>query len=241
MAAGKIIRVYKGTGRRTYGNPKKSYYKKGNSVKKQIKREIRKNVEVKFYGQQWDEASVSTLNQDPSGHLRNMTTISQGVDKINRIGNKIHIIGLHVKGMLRNNGSGTNYLRFVALIPKNVIDTVDTLDSTLLEDPNGSDVPVTTGATGLNAMYYPINKESHVVLMDKVFKVSAANVDGSDSRQFNMFKKLNRNAIFTSTSATSLRSNQVLCAIFAAEGPDDTSTGVFIEFHASARLYFTDQ
>lgn len=205
------------------------------TVRRVVRRELRRSVEVKRHQDSWDEAGVSTLNQDPDGHIRNITRIPQGTAKTQRIGNQVTFIGLLLRGVLRNNSTGTNMVRIMVIRPRN---TSLTLDSSLLESGD-ADTPVTTGQTGLNAMYASPNKENYTILWDKVYSLAAGQLRG-DTVIIRKFFKMRSKAIWNSATLAEPTKGAIKICVFSAEAADDTSTGTLVEFSGVASLYYTD-
>jgi len=186
-----------------------------------------------------DETLITTL---AGLDARPLTDITQGTGAYQRIGNQIHAKGIYLRGVMHNNAAITNLMRVL------VVGFAGDIDITLaagefFQDANlaGGTSLLTGGAAGLNSMYYPINKAKFDVIYDRVFKMSPANVDSSDTLNFRKFIKLNRKILFEANVAGQYDQNYRYAILaWTAEAPDDVGVGTTVEFSCHSQFYYTD-
>lgn len=194
-----------------------------------------KNTETKMHQTHMNETSINTFQQ---GTFFDPMDIDQGTLSSQRIGNKINLTGFQFKGVLNNNGANTNYLRMIVFFAK------DQSNFTGFSNifASGSTEADFSSITGLDTMYYPMNKRLISVLHDRVYKLgSSSDLGLSNSRMFSKFIKL-RNTIHynnTSTGADNVHP-RLHVGIWAAESSDDTGTGQNVEVSGLARLWYKD-
>lgn len=203
-----------------------------------VRRELRRNVEVKRKYINQTESSISTLVQGANWYDLSDVSIGGGVDE--RVGHEIMAKGIHLAGALHNNGSTTNYVRMM-VIQQHSQDALSSASDVFQNVTNTDDF---SGITGMQTMYYPIQKVDFKVLYHRIFKLNPNGTAGiaDESRMFRKFIKLDQKVRFENqnTEGTGLQRPRYWLALWAAESPDDTSLGETIELSFLARFYFTD-
>lgn len=207
-------------------------------AKSVVRRELRKNVEMKRKYTAGTELTVSTLSQGTNWY--DLSSIDLGTGRDNRIGHEIVAKGIHLTGALHNNGSTTNYVRMV-VIQQHTQDALSSASDVFEKNVSNDDF---SGTTGMQTMYYPLQKVDFKVLYHRIFKLNPAGTAGiaDESRMFKKFIKLNRKVRFEQQTAEgdNLQRPRYWFALWAAESPDDTGLGETIELSYLARFYFTD-
>lgn len=216
---------------------RKTYPRRKASLATQVKAIVNRTAEKKIKSGTWDETALSTLSQ---GSFYDPMAIEQGVGRYQRIGDQVRLQGLHIKGVVRNNGSNANYVKMIVFYAKDQANMSSAED--IFEQPSG-DGATFSSVTGLNTIYTAFNKSLITVISSKVFKLSAADaVDGSDTRLFSKFIKLKDRLVryeFSGTGANNC-SPRLHIGWWAAESPDDTTTGQTVELSGLFRLFYTD-
>lgn len=201
---------------------------------------INKRAETKQYWSQWDETALTTLQ---AATFYDLTSISQGDNNGNRNGSQVRLNGFHFKGIVNNNSSSvTNYVRIVVF--KSIHDNVDMTYSTSDLFAAANNNPVTlSDQTGLNAMYHPIDKRLHTVYKDIVVKLAPTTAtDGSQTKMVSFWIPLKGLKVDYEGTGTGDGNcyPRVHFGMWAAEAPDDTSTGETVEFSGVGRMFFKD-
>lgn len=180
-----------------------------------------------------NEQSLSTL----TGYLAyDPLVVSEGTGKEERIGSEIIPTGLHIKGVVHNNGSGPNFVRIV-VVKSNTRQQVTTGDFFGGETGLGQDI---TDVTGLDRMYWPIHKNVHQVLYDKVIKLEKSGEVGN-CRMFNKWLKLGGKIKYDGGNTGSEQLTPRYHIVYlSAEAADDTSTGQTVEVSALHRFFYKD-
>jgi hypothetical protein len=209
------------------------------TVKKEVDRALAKRVERKVKWWSQDEASISTLSQ--GNNFQDVITIAEGTGAEERVGKAINLTGIHLKGVLKNNGASCNYVRMVLfryMLPALTVDSTEGF----FENSIGSRTDFTS-IPGLNTIYTPFNSNNVKVIWTKVFKLASnSSVEGNDTAMFNMFKKLPNLKIEYEGPNTGNANVQprLWLGVWAAESPDDTSTGQNVEISYVGRTFYTD-
>lgn len=184
------------------------------------------------------EELVSTLAQGTNWY--SLADVDQGVNTAERIGMEIMAKGIHVCGHLHNNGSTTNWVRMV-VIQQHTQDDISSLSEVFQKSGNTADFSSTTG---MQAMYFPLQKTDFKVLYHRVFKLNPAGTAGllDESRMFKTFLKLNKKMKFQKdlSEGADLQRPRYWLGCWAAESPNDTGLGENIELSFLSRFYFTD-
>jgi len=143
--------------------------------------------------------------------------------------------------VLNNNSTSESFVRMLVLgYPATNGDPTINLFRNL---PTGTTTGL-SGVTGLDTIYYPINKLELHVYVDKVFRLagSATGNSGSNTRFFSQFVKFGGKKVeFKAATAGTLNQNWMYSVIWiATDANDDTSTGTAVELSCLERLYFKD-
>lgn len=196
-------------------------------------------VEMKSLWYHHNEVALNTLNQGYNAYGPN---IIQGTQSWNRIGNKVNLGGLHIKGIIKNNATTENYVRMLVIGYDGVRGT-SILNELFRADQVGATGAMST-INGLDAIYFPLNKVDIKVYRDKVMKLGGdgAGTAGSNTRMFSEFIKFNGRKIEYKGALTGVgNQNWIYSILFiAAEASDDTTTGQVVEMSMLERLYFKD-
>lgn len=197
------------------------------------RRAVMKMSETKAYWTHVNETSLNTL----TGYIvTDPAAVDEGSGQEQRLGTEISPTGLHIKGVLNNNGSSPNFVRIV-VVKSLTRQNVATGDWFAANTGVGQDI---SAINGLDRMYYPIHKKVHQVLWDKVYRLEN-NGTTDKSRFFNKFLKLGGKLKFDGAGTGSEQSTPRYHIVYmAAETEDDTSLGQSVEVSAIHRLFYKD-
>jgi len=182
---------------------------------------------------------LNTLSQ---GYQSNaVIQLGQGTAANTRIGNIVHLSGLHLKGAFNNNSTSESFVRMIVLgYPGTNGDPTLNLFRNL---PTGTTAGV-SGINGMDAIYYPLNTVELKVYADKVYRLagSATGNSGSNTRFFTKFVKFSGKKVTFKSTATGNGNQDFMYSVIwiAADANDDTSTGTAVELSCLERLYFKD-
>lgn len=216
---------------------RKRYPSRKSTLATQVKAIVNRQAEKKVKYVTWDEAIISTLSQ---GAFYDPMEISQGDTATQRSGVQIRLQGIHLRGVLHNNGSNPNYVRMVVFYAKERADMTSASD---IFESNTQDAAGFSTYSGLNCIYQPFNKALMNVLYTRTFKLAGNDaIDGSQTMMFNKFIKLkNRLVRFQgNTTGSDDVAPRLHVGWWAAEAPDDTTSGQTIELSGFSKLFFTD-
>ncbi|CAN0135924.1 unnamed protein product, partial [Heterosigma akashiwo] len=162
--------------------------------------------------------------------------VTEGTGKEERIGTEIMPTGLHIKGVVNNNGASPNFVRII-VVKSNTRQNVTSGDFFAANTGVGQKI---TAINGLERMYWPIHKTVHNVLYDRVLRLEK-NGDFGKSKLFNKFIKLKGKIKFDGncTGAEQLTPRYHI-VYMTAESEDDTSTGQNVEVSAMHRFFYKD-
>jgi hypothetical protein len=234
--------------RRTTRRPttKRTYRKKrtgqvSRPVKKYVAKQLRKNTELKYSYIETDEQYASTLNQSPDNFKKLVSLLGVGTGKSGRIGWDIGVRGLQMQWILNNNNSQVNYVRLLVVRLKQPSNGADTLDDKLLTNVAGSQINLSTGATGLNAMYYPVDKSYCSVIYNRVVKLAGSgDTTGANTKVIRKFIKMRSKISWLGDAYNNLCNGALWFTAIAAEANDDTGTGTNVEISGFAKMWFVD-
>lgn len=192
---------------------KRNNFKKGKYLDAKIKRVIQKNIETKFVVWPYD-----TTVQDPGRTPldNNLADISTGTTPNTRIGNQIHLTGLHAKFMCRQVDT-TNLVRMVLYIPKDPTDTMRAAGVDYLE---------------------AIDLDRFTVLYDKLLNMNNAGKNQqliTLNRKFNTGAKRGIGVQYTGTTGTSIIKNKL--SLYWVSDSGVVTDPILKGF---ARLYYKD-
>lgn len=185
-----------------------------------------------------DEQNLSTVTQ---GSFVDPLDIVQGDSINNRHGDTIYVKGIRIRGVLHNNASTINMVRMCLL------QTQEDADFTAATDlfESGTSAVDFSSVTGLNTMYHDFEKQKIKVKWDQVVTLgTTSDTSGTQVKYFDQYirfpgRGLKIKYIGSSTGANNLFPRLHL-GFWAAEAPDDTSTGTNVEISMRAMTYFTD-
>lgn len=185
-----------------------------------------------------DEVTQDSLSS--SFAVTELSQVAQGNTLYGRIGNEVIAKGIHLRGVIHSNIVRSTYVRTF------LVGTTDSIDATYATgewfDTSVTGIGDTALAvTGLNQIYCRLNKNKFKVLFDKTYRLGANQVtDGSNTRTFNIFRKLNKRLKFEgNTYGPGNQNYRYLWVTVVAEGGDD-SVGGTVEFSAQTMFYFSD-
>jgi len=191
--------------------------------------------EVKYVTTHVNEQAVNTLSQFSSSAYQLLNGIAIGNTVSTRIGNRVVGKNLVVRGVMRNNSTGSTWLRMVFFEP---LDNDSLVQITTGTSMFAGDTPVTIN--GLDTMYYPLDRQIFRVHSDKVYRFGAStSTTGEDTRFFRKVIKINKKIGFDYT-ATIPQTNAMYVMYWTAEANDDTSTGVAVELSFLAKYSYVD-
>jgi len=227
------------TRRKYTRRPARKYKKKSNTkvsaATRKYVRKVMPKVEMKQYWNHTNETALSTLSQ---GYTTVGPLIGQGTAAANRLGNIIHLHGLHIKGALNNNSGSESFVRFMVL----------GYDTSLANPINylfrNASLGTVTGpisVNGLDCMYFPVNKIDFHVYHDQTLRLAGSAVGnaGNNTRMINKFIKFGGKRLeYKDTAAYPQWA--YLTVFIAADANDDTSSGTNVELSILERVYYKD-
>lgn len=201
---------------------------------------LNRQLEKKQLWSTWNETAITTLQ---ASAFYDLSAVAQGDANGNRTGNEIQASGFHFKGVLNNNSTSiTNYVRIVVFRAMADNSDMSYATSDLFAAANG--IPqALSDQTGLNAMYYPIDKRLHKVYKDFVVKLAPNTAtNGTHTKMIQFWIPLKGLKMYFEGSGTgdSNASPRLHFGMWTAEAPDDTSTGETVEVSGVGRFYFKD-
>jgi len=221
--------------RRPYkGN--KNFKKRVQSIAKSV---VSKNLEVKSYMYGATEASLTTLTVGSFGNL--FTGIAQGTANNERLGNKIKVIGIQIKGVYNNNSTVPVFVRHALLkmvdraLPTSTTDfflgltggTVDTADL------------LGTSPTVMRPFSPLFVSKSY---WNRVYTLYSSSSDKFVTK-FGKFIKFRRGLTVqynnTSSTVANITPNLAFCQ-WAVESQNDLGAGVTVESSYQIRIFYTD-
>lgn len=206
------------------------------TVQRYVKSQFNKHIENKVIMYQANEDPA--LATDTLLYATDLSAISQGTALNQRIGNQIHIKGVHCKGFLHNNNTKVLYIRHLIIGTANPNDI--TASTELLQIGGGATSTLTT-ANGLNMLYLPINKVKFQVYHDKIMKLGgSASIDGVQDRFFNKFIKLNKKITYEANTVSADNQSYRFHNIFLVSEGDDDAVPSIVEVSYAIRVWFQD-
>lgn len=195
------------------------------------------------------KVAITSLVESPVGsgaqgtNFVGLSNLSQGTGHGERVGREVRLTSIKIGNVLHNNSSGTHLVRVVLGVLKD--QTIPGNTTEFLDGGLRSSVPysfVQGGNQGIAQLLAPINTAKFSVLYDRVHRIGAqATLDGTNTKLFNIYKKLNHKIKFeANTSGVSNQDKQLYIAAWTAEGADDASTGTTVEWHMQAELKYID-
>lgn len=215
-------------------------------VRSIVRKELKKDVEVKYVELHANEVPINVLG---AATVANLSQVGQGSGPYERVGKKVRNIGIHIRGVLNNNSTVTQFCRMAVVQSK---DQADINPATLIMASTGTGPA--TGATatdqsggytagsvlsGLDTIYYKLSDAKVNVLSQWTMKLGSSNtLDGSNASIFNKFLKSKRTLEYSGTgNATCIK--PIYLVIWAADASDDALSGN-LELNYLATIYYTD-
>lgn len=208
------------------------------ATKSYVRKQIAATKERHYKAFALNEESLSTVTQ---GSFVDPLDIGQG-DTINdRAGDTIYVTGIRIRGVLHNNASNINMVR-MCLLQTNE-DANFSAATDLFESGTGA-VDFST-VTGLNTMYHDFEKQKIKVKWDQVVSLgTASDTSSAQVKYFDQFIRFPGRGLKVKYLGSSTGAAQVFprlhLGFWAAEAPDDTSTGTTVEVSMRALTYFTN-
>jgi len=208
-------------------------------IRQVVNRTLRSNLEVKSYMYGATEASLTTLTVGSFGNV--FTGIAQGVANNERLGNKIRVLGIQIRGAYNNNSTVPVFVRHSMLrmvdraLPTSTTDfflgltggTVDTADL------------LGTSPTVMRPFSPLFVAKSY---WNKVYTLYSSASDKFVTR-FSRFIKFGRGLTvqYNNTSSTvgNITPNLAFCQ-WACESQNDLGAGVTVESTYQIRIFYTD-
>lgn len=229
--------------KRKYTAVTQSKYLTKKAAAQMIQRAFRQKVEHKSYFNSANEDTVSTLSQGASTNWYRLLAPGTGTGGQGRIGNEIIADSVEILGHLNNNGTVVNYVRLV--VGWLVGDVSGTADSSTDIFQSGTVSASDFGTiTGLQAMYAPINNNKLLVLSDTVHRLAKSSaVEGNDTKMFKIKRSLRQTKVIFEAQGSQTITNmnkQLYLIAFAAEAPNDTTTGTVVELSFISKAWYID-
>lgn len=184
----------------------------------------------------WQHANEVNLNTS-TGHLAyDPLAAAEGTGAEERVGTEIQPTGLHIRGVLYNNGNKANYVRIV-VVKSATRQHIGGGDFFMSAAGSGTDI---TAVTGLDKMYWPIHQKVHKVLYDRVIKLEQVAETGN-TQTFQKWIKLSGKVRFDG-AATGVEqvTPRYHIVYMASQAADDTVLGENVELSALHRFFYKD-
>lgn len=204
----------------------------------QTARQTAKNVIMRLAETKahWGHANEANLNTSTGYLAYDPLTPPEGAGAEQRNGTEIQPTGLHIRGVLHNNGNKSNYVRIV-VVKSATRQNIASGDFFANAAGNGVDI---TAITGLDKMYWPIHQKVHKVLYDRTFFMEQTDRVGA-TKTFNKFIKLSGKVNFDAgNSGVENVTPRYHIVYLAAQASDDTVLGENVEVSALHRLFYKD-
>lgn len=204
----------------------------------QVARQAAKNVlmrmaETKTKWQHVNEINLSTL----TGYLAyDPLAPTQGTGPQERIGTEIQPTGLHIRGVVHNNGGNANFVR-ILVVKSTTRQDIASGDFFAAASGIGQDI---TAINGVDRVFWPIHQKVHKVLYDKTLLLEKS-TEINKAKSFNKFIKLSGKVKFDGASTGPEQVTPRYHIVYlGAESPDDTSLGENVEVSALHRFFYKD-
>lgn len=203
------------------------------TARRTAKSVIMRLAETKAHWQHANEVNLNTF----TGHVAyDPLAPAEGSGNEERIGTEIMPTGLHIRGVLHNNGNKANYVRIV-VVRSTTRQNVGAGDFFSSATGNGQDI---TAVTGVDKMYWPIHQKAHKVLYDRVIKLEQVAETGN-TQTFQKWIKMSGKVRFdgNSTGVESVTPRYHI-VYMASQAADDTVLGENVELSALHRFFYKD-
>lgn len=200
MPGGRITLVARGRAQGAYAPGRKAL------------REVRKLRKQVMDDPKWIAVTLDAT-PDTTGTVASIFPIAQGVDESERLGDKVSVMSILVKGSLIQNTSSTGgtRVRFVLIQDRKGSTTVPTIVQTY-----GT---VARFTNNLPRLFGSLEMDRWKVILDKYFILPLA-ADNQAQKQFNYFKRFKNplSVTFSGTAGTDESCNHVYAMIASNEG-----------------------
>lgn len=240
---------YSKAGRRaaTAGRPKRKYKnKKTASVSRAVKKYVRRTMPAVEFKENWYVDTEKLLDSLTQGYSQPYPLIANGTSHVTRIGNEVNLKSFQVKGVLYNNSSAESYARLCIVGCDGNMDVSTASTFPLFRNTaNGTTGGVGT-ATGLQAIYFPLNKLDLKIYVDKTYKLagSVTASGGRNTRPYQHMIKFPGKGMRIKYEATSSgigsQNRYILVFWVIADANFDTTTGTQVELSGITRFWYTD-
>lgn len=208
------------------------------SIQAYVRRQLPK-VELKCKTESADEVAMDSLS--PQYYVQELTSVVQGTTRATRIGNKLTVKKVDIRGAMFNNSTRDCFTRHLLLKCAGDV-TVSSIGEFF--DAGAGAIGDLLTVNGLNQIYTRINPVKFKVLMDKTIRISAtaAGDSGTATIFFKHSKALGRGLNIHYENNTSGEYNQdwrLVYVVLIGEAKDD-SIGGGMELSFQADTYFTD-
>lgn len=235
------------TRRRVYRKKRPTTLTKGKTFAKRVRRianqALKNKVEVKRWTSGTMETSVNTLTQG-TNWIQFAQPITQGTGSYNRVGDKIKVIGIQVKGYIYNGTAVPIWMRH-AMLKSADKGALSTGSAIFMGTASNQETDFTT-ETGMKCILRPFHPTAITkVYRDKVVKLAPndSTAGGQNFRRFSFFQKFGRGLTVRFNSASTGTANtepNVQWGMWCAEAPEDVSTGVNLEVSFQYTVFYTD-
>lgn len=208
------------------------------ATKAYVRKAILKDKQVKRFSTALNEQNLSTISQ---GSFVDPIAITQGDRIDNREGDTVYIRGIGIRGVLHNNASTVNVVRMCCVLTREDADFSAATD--LFDSP--TDAADFSTVAGLNAIYHQFDSAKVTTKWDEVVTLgTVSDSTGNQVKEFKHYIKFPGRGLKVRYLGTGTGAVQVFPRVhlgfWAAEGPDDTSTGTDVELSFRSLTYFTD-
>lgn len=221
---------------------RKRYTRKPTSVRAIVRREVRRNVEVKKI----NVVGANTVsNSSLFNAISNFADANQGTNDANRIGNQIVGIGNKFKLRVRNTSANPLYFRCMAFWFLTEEGTNNaTLNSQIFVDMSGASQSWTSIVDTPGVLNFPFNKRAGRLLYDKTIRLARnTETNSSDCRSFQPFMKFQQKINFNEVSSGVQEQDARLCIAWFAYNPNQslgTPATFTYNWDYNNTFYFTD-
>ena len=203
------------------------------SVRREVSRQLRKNIEMKVLGVEQTEQTIATTT---AGYVYSLSQIAEGTGSNERIGDLIQRKGLHLKYLMKptSTGTATGFIRII-VYSSDTGQLNDATDNFLLDV---NDAPQTLTAGDIQDIVGRFNKKQGIVHYDKVHKLQGS---GGANESVLVFRNKWLKNVFGKmefVSATESQRNNLRALVFVRDADNDA--GAFnTELTLETRMLYT--
>ena len=216
----------KASKRRTY---RKKYTK--NTVAKQVKQILAKQVETKFNIVTQTEQAISTLTSPSTNYVLNQITTGNTLST--RVGQKISPKYIDIRGHVHT-GEGA-----VAQYVKIMLVQCHYSDDGLVDLQEGNTATIAPAANDVSAIYNRINTTKYKVLSSRLLKIGPSGGNWFGTAFFNMNVKLSGVSHFEQ-GVNIPEKNKLMLIFIARRADNDEVMGTTTEITFNSKFYFQD-